>query len=237
MRATSLLLVLTAACGRLSFDSPPAGDAGFVGLPDGTQADAPMKIAAGCGATRVFADDFADTMPGPLFQCDSDTGVTCAESGDNLDIVFTPPVPMYRFAFYTSVSTHAVTGLCVTLDISTLPSEDAAVFYKVRGFREAEFIIASTFVGMRTQTSDVVDTNSYSEVAPNAAWRYWRLRSQNSNAYWDVSADGVTFFELRETTGLFASSGNAAVVVGAGTIRDTTTATVARFARIDATRP
>jgi hypothetical protein len=231
MRA-SLLLVLTAACGRLSFGSS-SDDAAVADA----SLDASRKIAPACGTNVLLADDFTDTMPAPLFTCDPDPGVSCSESGGQLSMVLTPPVSMYRFAFYSSVSTYPLGGLCVTVDVATLPGDDAAIFYKVVAARESEFIIARTFLGTRTQTSNVVDSGSYAEIVADPAWHYWRLRSQSSNAYWDASADGVTYYELREIPGLFTGVSSARIIVGAGSIRDTTMPTSAAFESIEATGP
>lgn len=232
-----MVLASVASCGRLRFDaSTTDGDAGLDG-PLGEAAPDGLPLAPPCGTQVLVSDDFTGTSPDPLFACTMDPGMTCSEGGGLASVVFTPPIAVYQFALYVTTSAYPVDGLCVTAEIAALPGDEGAVFYKIEGMRELEFVIGRTVVQMRTQTNNVVDEGSMTQRTPDPSWTVWRLRAQGTNGFWEVSSDGVTFYELREEPGLFASSPTAKLVIGAGTIVDSNVADVASFESLRATGP
>jgi hypothetical protein len=232
-------LFLLSACGRLDFEARPRDAAQALDQAiDTVVIDSPADatLAPACGAMPLLLDDFDNQIPGPLFSVNNDPNITMSEDNGAAEINFGLTVAPNNFAFYNSTSSFPLGGLCVVAEVLEIPSNGGYALLKLRSSTsEAEFFVSKDSLELRTHENMVIDTITLFE--PDATLRFWRFRIQNDAVSWDLSADGVTYFEYRIAPGLFGGA-NAFITLGAGAANlGTTGMAIARFERITATGP
>lgn len=233
MRGLVFALSLS-ACGRVAFDI--SLDAGIDSLDDAA-IDARLTARA-CGTSVHFTDELDDTSAMPLFTANTDPGVGVTEELGHLDVNFIAGgAAAMTSAYYTSVAFYPVTDLCVTIDFSVIPTNGGEIFFLLTNTqRQVAFDANPSTLFLVTTIASVRDQTM--TLARDPSVHYWRFRNQNGALGWDMSSDGVDFYEHWLVPGFFPGGETVQVLFGAGTgLAPTTAVDIGRFESVRATGP
>jgi hypothetical protein len=131
---------------------------------------------------------------------------------------------------------YPVADLCVVVKIDRFPTNGGYRVFKLvtSAQREAEFFVGLPHFDLRTWVNRAVVQQQVIDRDPAAL--YWRLRNHDDIMSWDISTDGITFFEQYSVPGALLTD-PARVVIGAGAGPEpTAVADVARFDGVGAWR-
>ncbi|HTL37771.1 MAG TPA: hypothetical protein VL326_31785, partial [Kofleriaceae bacterium] len=188
-----------------------------------------------CGTTALLTDNFDDTVPGPSFTKGADTGLTVTESSGHVDVTFAASVAANAYGWYASSATYTANGLCTAIEVSQIPSNGGAAYFKLAsGTTEIEFFESSGTLSLRYKNPTLVTQKTVP--MDLAAHRFWRIRQQGGTTYWDTSPDGINYLEQVSTANVFTPT-TGTITFGAGTFTSVVNGGNARFESVNAKGP
>ncbi len=185
--ALPLLLTAMAAC-RFDGEIGPGFACDDAACPDGG-APAPR-----CGTLRLVADDFEDDVIGPQWLPFADPGASLDERDGDLVVAMeagtgNPYAGLHAAAYHDLVEGEIVAEVSGVAAVATI--------LEVRDHHGGKAQLVDTVGQLTAAVYDVPDGDVRASVPYDAEQhRFWRIREEAGDLYWETSPDGVGWDEL-----------------------------------------